>query len=358
MSRTYIIAEAGVNHNGSIELAKKLVDVAAEAGADAVKFQTFKADKLVVKSATKADYQKTLTDKEESQYTMLKKLELSERMHFEIADQCKEKGIDFLSTPFDTYSLEFLDSVMDVPIFKIPSGEITNGLLLLKMAQTKKPLILSTGMSTLAEVEAALAVIAYGYTEKESLNISSDLFSQAYASQEGRKVIQEKVSILHCTSEYPAPVDEVNLRVMDTLRKSFGLPVGLSDHTQGIAVPIAAVARGAKIIEKHFTIDKTLSGPDHQASLDPQELTNMIKSIREVELSLGNTIKFPTASEVKNKEVVRKSLVANTNISKGEILTPDNIAVKRPGNGISPMRYWEIVGTTSDRDYQEGDLIQ
>ncbi len=332
---TFIIAEAGVNHNGSLELAKKLVDIAVEAGADAIKFQTFKANKISVRNAPKADYQKETTNKNESQFDMLKKLELDEVSHKILIDYSIKKGIEFLSTPFDLESAEFLTGQLNLPKIKISSGDITNAPLLLKIAKTGIPVILSTGMSTLSEIEEALSVLAYGYTnftEKPSL----DIFTKAFASIEGQQFLQEKVTLLHCTSEYPAPFDEVNLKAMDTIKNAFQLPVGLSDHTPGIAVPIAAVARGARIIEKHFTLDKNLPGPDHKASLEPNELKEMVRSIRQVEAALGSPIKSPTLSELKNKTVVRKSLVIASKVKQGENFTEENLTVKRPGNGISP----------------------
>lgn len=357
MSRTYIIAEAGVNHNGSLDMAKELIDVAAEAGADAVKFQTFKADNLVNKSARKAEYQQRLTENQESQYEMLKKLELSVDMHLELEKHCRSKNIEFLSTPFDLESVDFLDKVMNVTLLKVSSGDITNGPLLVKMAKTQKPIILSTGMSSLGEVEEALAVLAYGYTSRKDRQPSIEDFRLAYGSVEGLKVLKEKVSLLHCTTEYPTPFDEVNLQVMGTLKQSFGLAVGLSDHTKGISIPVAAVARGAEIIEKHFTLNRQLPGPDHQASLDPAELKQMIQSIREVERALGETNKYPTISELKNKTVARKSLVAKKAIQKGEVFSEDNVTIKRPGNGLSPMQFWNLSGTIADRSYQQDELI-
>lgn len=352
---TYIIAEAGVNHNGSLDMAKKLVEVAAEAGADAVKFQTFKADKLVSRSAPKADYQTKTTDAEESQHEMIRKLELDEYDHEILVEHCRVCGIEFLSTPFDLESVKLLTGRFDLPCIKIPSGEITNAPLLLKVAHTGKPVILSTGMSILGEIEDALGVLAFGYLS--SIGPSRAAFRSAYFSSEGQAALQKKVTLLHCTTEYPAPLEDVNLKVMDTLRSAFDLPVGYSDHTEGIAVPIAAVARGAVVIEKHFTLDRNLPGPDHKASLEPAELKQMVFAIRVTELALGFGRKYPTPSELKNMDVARKSLVAARTIRAGELLTADNLTVKRPGNGLSPMKYWENIGKTAQHAIEEDELI-
>lgn len=356
-SRVYIIAEAGVNHNGSLDLAKKLVDVAADAGANAVKFQTFKADKLVSRIAPKAEYQIENTDASESQFEMIRKLELDEAAHATLVLHCNSKNIEFLSTPFDLESLGMLVQKFDLSRIKIPSGDITNAPLLLEAACTGKPVILSTGMSTLGEIEMALAVLAFGFTETgEPPSLAA--FEKAYGSTEGRKALQDKVTLLHCTTEYPAPLVDVNLLAMTTLQRAFGLPVGYSDHTQGIAIPVSAVALGALIIEKHFTLDRNLPGPDHKASLEPDELKQMVISIREVELALGSSIKQPAISELKNRSVARKSLVAARDIYKGEVFTRDNLAVKRPGDGISPVHYWEWLGKIADRDYQQDDKVK
>ena len=332
MSRVFVIAEAGVNHNGSIELAKRLVDVAVEAGADAVKFQTFKADKLVSKSAQKADYQKQTTDAEESQYQMIKKLELDENAHSEIIRYCKQKQIMFLSTPFDHDSIDMLNG-FGMLIFKIPSGEITNLPYLRHVGCLGKEVILSTGMADLGEIEDALDILIQAGTPKE------------------------KITVLHATTEYPCPIDEVNLRAMLTIRDAFGVKVGYSDHTQGIEVPIAAVAMGACLIEKHFTLDRTMEGPDHKASLEPQELNAMVQAIRHVEQALGDGVKKPSRSEEKNIAIARKSIVAARHINIGEIFSTDNVTIKRPGNGISPMRWDEVIGQVARRVYQEDDLI-
>lgn len=356
-NRVYIIAEAGVNHNGSLERAIQLVDVAADAGADAVKFQTFKADKLVSRTAPKAEYQFKNTGTSESQHEMIRELELDEAAHAALVLHCKSKCIEFLSTPFDLESLETLVWKFDLSMVKISSGDITNAPLLLETARTGKPVILSTGMSTLGEIETALGILAFGYIEsKEPPSLPA--FEQVYGSAKGRNMLQDKVTLLHCTTEYPAPFAEVNLRAMPMLRQAFDLPVGYSDHTTGIAIPVAAVALGAVIIEKHFTLDRNLPGPDHKASLEPDELKQMVRSIREVELALGSSVKQPAASELKNRSVARKSLVTAKDIRKGESFTQDNLAIKRPGDGISPVHYWEWLGKIADRDYQQDDEVQ
>ena len=355
-NRVYIIAEAGVNHNGSLELAKHLVDVALESGADAIKFQTFKAEKVVSQSAPKAEYQTQVTDVSESQLEMIKRLELSEHNHKILIDYCNERNIQFLSTPFDLESVDFLSCILNLPKLKLPSGEITNSPLLLKAAQTFKPIILSTGMSTLGEVETALGVIAFGYTQTNELpSIAS--FQSAYRSELGQQALKAKVTLLHCVTEYPTPFHEVNLKAMDTLKAAFGLTVGFSDHTLGITIPIAAVARGAMVIEKHFTLDRNLPGPDHQASLEPDELKAMVQAIRQVELAMGSGIKASAPSELKNQSVARKSLVASDNINIGSIFTNENLTTKRPGTGISPMYYWEYLGKKSTKYYKQDEMI-
>lgn len=357
LQRTYIIAEAGVNHNGSLEYAKQLINVAAEAGADAVKFQTFKAEKLVSKSARKAEYQKKATDQKETQYEMLKKLEMNDEWHFELINHAKECGIDFLSTPFDLDSVDLLVNKFELPRLKISSGELTNSLLLLKIAKAGKPVILSTGMCTLGDIETALGVLAFGYVCHDE-KPSSRAFQEAYFSQAGQASLMKNVTLLHCTTEYPAPFHETNLRVMDTLRLAFNLPVGFSDHTEGIAIPVAAVALGARMIEKHFTLDRTLPGPDHRASLEPAELKQMVTSIRQVEAALGGSSKCPTVTEMKNMTVARKSVVASRPIQKGERFTEQNLTVKRPGDGLSPTLYWDLIGEVSDRDYIEDEAVK
>lgn len=328
----FIIAEAGVNHNGSIELAKALIDIAAHSGADAVKFQTFKADKLVSKTAQKASYQKETTDADESQYTMIKKLELDERAHHALIDHCKMKNILFLSTPFDHESIDLLNH-LGMKIFKIPSGEITNLPYLRHIGSLKKEVILSTGMATLDEIDAALHVLTAAGTAKE------------------------KITILHATTEYPCPIEEVNLRAMHTIRETFDIRVGYSDHTRGIEVPIAAAAMGASVIEKHFTLDRQMEGPDHKASLEPDELIAMVQAIRNIEKALGDGIKQPSPSEMKNIPIARKSIVASRAIQKGERLSAENITIKRPALGISPMLWDEIIGTIASKNYHEDEAI-
>lgn len=351
---TYIIAEAGVNHNGSIDMARKLIDVAARSGADAVKFQTFRAERLVSKTAQKAEYQKQTTGSEESQFEMIKKLELDVDTHRLLQQHCLECGIEFLSTPFDHESVDLLAG-LGVSRLKVPSGELTNAPLLLKIARAGLPVIVSTGMATLGEVEQALAVIAFGFVRGEGASLAA--FAEAYASAEGQQALRERVSLLHCTTEYPAPVADINLRAMDTLHAAFGLPVGYSDHTEGIAIPVAAVARGAQIVEKHFTLDRTLPGPDHKASLEPAELTAMVRSVREVEQALGSGLKAPAASEQKNISVARRSLVAVQPIAEGEVFTEENLAARRPGSGLSPMLYWQVLGTRARRAYAEDEQL-
>lgn len=354
---TYIIAEAGVNHNGDRNLAKKLIDIAADAGADAVKFQTFQAERVVSRHAPKAEYQTQTTDHSESQLEMIRKLELSISDHEALINHAQTRGITFLSTPFDVPSLNLLTQHFGLETIKIPSGEITNAPFLLAIARSAQQIILSTGMSTLAEVEAALGVLAFGFTTPEDKTPQQGDFERAFASEQGQQQLGDRVTLLHCTTEYPAPFNEVNLRAMDTLASAFGLPVGYSDHTPGIHISLAAVARGAKIIEKHFTCDRSLPGPDHQASLEPEELRQLVRQIREVEQALGDGIKRPTASEWKNRDVARKSLVAAKAIRAGEVFAEDNLIPKRPGTGISPMKYWELIGKVADQEYLEDALI-
>ncbi|MFH1079098.1 MAG: N-acetylneuraminate synthase [Pseudomonadota bacterium] len=352
----YIIAEAGVNHNGNIEIAKRLIDVAAEAGADAVKFQTFKAQKMISRQAPKAQYQKKGTAKTESQLEMVRKLELDEPAHRLLIEHCRLRGVQFLSTPFDFDSIDLLAKTFALPCLKIGSGEMTNGPFLLKAAATGKRILLSTGMSTLGEIEEALGVLAFGYTGS-GLDASLKGFRAAFQAARGQRALKENVKLLHCTSEYPAPFEEVNLGVLKTMRLAFGLPVGLSDHTPGTAVSIAAAALGAVVIEKHFTLDRNLPGPDHGASLEPDELKEMVKSIRQVETALGGFLKIPTRSETKNRAAARKSLVAARPIRRGDRFSSENLAMKRPGTGISPMDYWDLLEKSSDRDYAEDELI-
>lgn len=331
MKKVFIIAEAGVNHNGSLELAKKLVDEAVMAGVDAVKFQTFKAANLVTTSAKQAEYQVKNLKEETSQLEMLKKLELSYDVHKELMEYCNEKGIMFLSSPFDLESIELLDN-LGIEIFKVPSGEIENVPYLRKIAMTKKKIIISTGMSNLSDIEFALKVL--------------------------REAGAKDIIVLHCNTNYPTNMNEVNLNAMNTIRDAFKVEVGYSDHTNGIEIPIAAVALGARVIEKHFTLDKNMEGPDHKASLEPQELKEMVKSIRNIETALGNGIKDLTLSESKNVKVARKSLVCLKPIKVGEILTEENICIKRPGTGVSPKLWDKVIGTKAKRNFEKDELIE
>ena len=332
-NRVLIIAEAGVNHNGDITLAKKLIDAAADAGVDYVKFQTFNSKKLVSKSAQKADYQKQNTNDEvESQLKMLQKLELSKNDHLILIDYCKAKNIKFLSTAFDLDSIEFLEELKS-DWWKIPSREITNLPYLRKLGGLGKPVIISTGMAEMREIDDAIKVVVAAGTEID------------------------KITILHCNTEYPTPMCDVNLKAMNTIKNVFKVPVGYSDHTLGIEIPIAAVAIGATVIEKHFTLDKTMDGPDHKASLEPNELKAMVLAIRNIELAMGNGVKEPSSSEAKNKPIARKSIVANKNISEGEIFNESNLTIKRPGTGISPMKWDKVIGSRAKKDYKADDLI-
>ncbi|GIQ62817.1 sialic acid synthase [Paenibacillus cisolokensis] len=355
-SSVYIIAEAGVNHNGSLDLALQLVEMAAEAGANAVKFQTFKAERLVTPEAGKADYQKLTTSSAESQFDMLKRLELDKEAHFALLRHCQKYGIEFMSTPFDEESLHFLADECGVKRIKLPSGEITNGPLLLAAARKGLPIILSTGMATLGEIETALMILAYGYLNRSGKPDGQSLL-EAFISEQGQAALRERVTLLHCTTEYPAPLRDVNLRCMDTMAEAFGVPVGYSDHTEGIAVSLAAAARGAAVIEKHFTLDRQLPGPDHQSSLEPGEMAEMIKGIRTIELALGRKYKFPALSELANRVPVRKSIVAGQDIAAGDAYHDGNLALKRPGDGISAIRYWDYLGKTADRPYRKDEQI-
>lgn len=354
---TLVIAEAGVNHNGDENLAIELVDAAKKAGADIVKFQTFKAKELVTSSAKQAAYQTANTGKRESQLEMLSRLELNYETHRKLLGYCNKQNIEFLSTAFDSESLQFLVNDLGLKLLKIPSGDITNGPFVLEHARTGCDLIVSTGMATLAEVETILGVIAFGYTTDKNCVPSVEAFQAAYYSTVGQQALREKVTLLHCTTEYPAPMCDINLKAMDTLSMAFNLSVGYSDHSKGITIPIAAVARGAKIIEKHFTLDNRMDGPDHKASLEPEELLAMVSAIRDVERALGDGIKGPRPSEIKNKEIARKSLVASSSILSGERFSVNNVAIKRPGNGALPIRYWELLDEISLRNYKEGEPI-
>jgi N-acetylneuraminate synthase len=355
--RVMVIAEAGVNHNGSLERALRLVDVAAEAEADVVKFQTFKAGEVVSRRARKAAYQLATTDAGESQLDMIRKLELTEADHRALLARAKQRGITFLSTPFDLPSVRFLARELALPTIKIGSGEITNAPLLLDAARAKPRIILSTGMSTLAEVAAALGVLAFGYTASADARPGRDAFQAAFASEAGKAALRDHVSLLHCTTEYPAPAGEANLRAMGTLEREFGLQVGLSDHSTGIHIAIAAVALGARIIEKHFTLDRRLPGPDHEASLEPADLASLVKAVRSIEAALGDGVKRPAPSEAKNLPIARKSLVAARAIRAGEAFSTANLTTKRPGDGRSPFDYWSLLGTSANRGYEDDDVI-
>jgi len=356
MRKTYVIAEAGVNHNGDIDLAKKLIDIAVNAQADAVKFQTFKTENVISMDAPKAEYQIETTGAEESQYEMVKKLELSFAQFSELKLYCDDHNIEFLSTPFDIESADFLIDHLQIDTIKIPSGEITNAPLIYHIAQKSPKVILSTGMSTLSEIESALGVLAFGFLGRVE-NPSMEAFKAAFISPEGQRLLKDRVTLLHCTTEYPAPVQDVNLLAMNTMNTAFGLQVGYSDHTEGIAIPIAAVALGATVIEKHITYNKLAEGPDHKASLSPEELNEMIRGIRQVELAKGSGVKIPSESELKNLNIARKSIVALKKIKQGEPLTAENITIKRPGNGISPFEYWNVLKKIASKDYDNDQQI-
>lgn len=331
--KTIIIAEAGVNHNGSLSIAKKLIEEASIAGADYIKFQTFVTEKLVSKEAKQAEYQKINLNNECSQFDMLKELELSLNDHYELIEYCKQLKIAFFSTAFDFDSIDLLLK-LDLPIWKIPSGEITNMPYLQKIGTLNKSIILSTGMANLGEIEAAIEILELSGTPRD------------------------KIIVLHCTTEYPTPITEVNLKAMSTIAEAFKVKVGYSDHTTGIEIPLAAVALGAVLIEKHFTLDRNMDGPDHKASLEPKELKMMVEGIRKIELAMGNGIKRPAPSEIKNKIAARKSIVASKMIKAGEYFTIENLTVKRPGNGISPMFWNQVIGVKAKKDYQIDDLIE
>jgi len=331
MTVTLIIAEAGVNHNGDINLAKRMIDAAAEAGVDYVKFQTFKAENLVQRNAKKASYQIDNTDSAGSQFSMLKKLEISNETHNMLIEYCKLKNVKFLSTAFDFESIDFLKDKID--FYKIPSGEITNLPYLEKVAKLGLSIVMSTGMANMQEVKDAFNVLIKNGVQKN------------------------EITILHCNTEYPTPMEDVNLKAMLSIEKELGVEIGYSDHTLGIEIPIAAVALGAKIIEKHFTLDRKMEGPDHKASLEPNELKAMVTGIRNIELALGDGIKKASKSEEKNILIARKSIVAILNIKKGDVFTEENISVKRPGNGISAMKWYDVLGTKADKNYKEDELI-
>ncbi|MDE6499674.1 MAG: N-acetylneuraminate synthase [Rikenella sp.] len=341
MRRTLIIAEAGVNHNGSLDLARQLIDVAAEAGVDYVKFQTFRAERLVTRAARQAAYQSRnlgADPEEASQYEMLKRLELSPEDHYRLISYCEAKGVRFFSTAFDLESIAFLNTLgpdrKGLSLWKVPSGELTNFPYLRAIGRTGKPVILSTGMSTLDEIEAAIGALTRFGTPRE------------------------EITLLHCTTEYPAPKDQVNLRAMETMRERFGLSVGYSDHTEGIEIPVAAVAMGATVIEKHFTLDRSLPGPDHKASLEPDELKTMVRQIRAVESALGNGTKEPASAERPNIPIARKSIVAARVIRRGDLFTEENLTAKRPGTGLSPMQWESVLGRPAPHDFEPDQPIE
>ena len=333
MRNVLIIGEAGVNHNGDINIARKLIDVAVEAGVDMVKFQTFITEEGITCNAEKAEYQLSNTDKNETQFEMIKKLELDREAHEELIRYCNQKGIQFLSTAFDHPSIDLLNE-LNIPLYKIPSGEITNLPYLRHIGKIGKPVILSTGMATLKEVEDAINILGKSGTLKDD------------------------ITVLHCNTSYPTPMEDVNLKSMLTIQNELGVKIGYSDHTLGIEIPIASVAMGARVIEKHFTLDRGMEGPDHQASLNPSELKAMVKAIRNIENALGDGVKKPSSSEMKNKSVARKSIVAARNIQKGETFTEEHLAIKRPGNGISPMKWDEIIGKVAKRNFAGDEAIE
>jgi len=353
-----IIAEAGVNHNGDFDLAAQLVEAGAKAGADVIKFQTFQAHLVTTASAEQAQYQKKNLKGDDTQLEMLRKLELKKDWHWELKAQCESLGVEFMSTPFDRESLRFLVDDLGLTSLKIPSGELTNGPLLLAFARSGCDLILSTGMANSDEVERALALIGWGMTVQTRLPSGEQEFQEAWHDESVREQLQNTLTLLHCTSQYPAPPETVNLRAMDTLSQQFGLPVGYSDHTAGITIPIAAAAKGAVVIEKHFTLDRDMTGPDHKASLEPMELKQMVAGVRSVELALGDGVKAPHDCEKNTAEVARRSLVAAENISAGEVFSHQNIVARRPGTGASPMGYWDLLGTVAKRDYLAGELLE
>ncbi|WP_340300679.1 N-acetylneuraminate synthase [Roseobacter sp. HKCCD5988] len=356
MNSTRIIAEAGVNHNGNLDLALELVDVAAATGADYVKFQTFKSQKLASSIAEKAGYQKRCTSDKESLLDMLRKLELSLNDHEKLIQRCVQQGVSFLSTPFDLESLALLTEHFALPEIKLGSGELTNAPLLLAAGRAEVKIIMSTGMASLAEVEEALGVLAFAMCRKGMPKGRAD-FAQVLHDPDVWPVLSERVTLLHCTTEYPAAVEDTNLNAMETMRRAFGVSVGYSDHTIGNAVSFAAVALGASVIEKHFTLDRMLSGPDHAASMEPHELASLVNGVRAIETALGTGIKQPGKVEVENRTAVRKSLVAARNIPKTQTLSPEDILVKRPGNGLSPMNFWDIIGNITTRPIKRDDFL-
>jgi N-acetylneuraminate synthase len=357
MGSTYIIAEAGVNHDGYLDRALKLCEVAAEAGANAVKFRSFKAESMMAAACSPHAHFDEDLHWAETHPEEMKQLELSKEEHAKLAQHCSSLGIHFLSTPFDLDWAKFLVREIGVQRLKVSSSDLTNLPFLVDLARLGCPLILSTGMASLGEVEMALSALAFGFTVQKG-DPFSDALQNAYESHSGQESLTQAISLLHCTTEYPAPLQDVNLNCIATLRKAFGLKVGYSDHTEGIAIPIAAAALGAEIIEKHFTLDRTLPGPDHEASLEPDDLKVMVRSIRETEMALGHSIKCPSASEIKMRALARKSLVAKAEIKAGDLFERRNLTTQRPGNGLPPRRFWELLGKPARQDYQAGELIE
>lgn len=353
--RVFVIAEAGVNHNGDLGLAFDLIDVAAEAGADAVKFQTFDPGLLATAAASKAAYQAAATGEGESQLDMLRRLALGADDFVALDRRCRERGIRFMSTAFDPASFDLLAG-FDMPAVKIPSGDVTDAPMLLRAARLRRPMIVSTGMATLGEIETALSIIAHGLTRDDEPTGRDD-FAAAYFDPEARRALARHVTLLHCVTDYPAAPGIVNLKAMDTLAAAFGLTVGYSDHTLGTAVAVAAVARGARVIEKHFTLDRAMDGPDHAASLEPGELADLVRSIRAVEAALGDGAKVPSAPEIANRAIVRRSLVAARPIAAGTRLAAADIIAKRPAGGRPPIDLWDLVGTVAERDYDSDELL-
>lgn len=355
--KTFIIAEAGVNHNGSMELAHQLVDAAISAGADAVKFQSFIASAIVTADANKAEYQIVNTGSSESQLKMLQSLELSQQQQRELYDYCQSRGIQFLSTPFDSVSLNFLTNNLGLKTIKVGSGELTNAPFLLEVAKSADKIILSTGMSTIDEVAEALSVIAFAMTTQATANPSRTSLTSAFESSEGKKAVSERVTLLHCTTDYPTKPVDVNLRAILTLGNKFNCPIGFSDHSVGVHLAVAAVAMGATIIEKHLTTSRALPGPDHQASLEPNEFKMLVSQIRELEEAFGNGEKVPTEVEIQNKKIARRSIVSAKQIKIGDVFTKDNIVIKRPGTGRPPIEYWSLLNTKATRDIAENEII-
>jgi N-acetylneuraminate synthase len=356
MTKIYLIAEAGVNHNGSLDRALEMIDTAATCGADAVKFQTFRAEALASSTAAMAPYQAKRLGENGGQLAMLKALELSTEAHFVLLERCRAQRMDFLSTPFDCDSLEFLVNEIGVKAIKLGSGEITNGPLLMAAGRSRRPVILSTGMSTLEEVKTALGVLAHGALGRRG-QPTPETFRALADDAEARRILASTVTLLHCTSAYPTPAAEVNLRAMVTMAQELSLPVGLSDHTQGIAAAIAAAALGATMIEKHFTLDRMLPGPDHQASLEPRDLSFLFSAVRDVEIALGDGIKQPTASEGANMPHARRSLVTTRAIRRGETFNEASLIAKRPATGASPLTYWSWIGRVAERDYDADEVV-